>query len=204
MTTTHTTTAPSRTLGETSATYATELVLAVLAAGAPGPVVHLTHPTGSPEALAGLHARWSVVRIHLATTIDTYCVPTSHGVVLMVTTPGGDLRCLPTWGLPAGDFGAAVLHLARAMATTTARTARRTAAPVPGAGPHPSGDFTPHGRGQEPVTAANLDVLARCPEARLWRHLPSGLLGLSFWDREVVKMAEVGEFLEVAPTVWAY
>jgi hypothetical protein len=143
MTTTHTTTAPSRTLGETSATYATELVLAVLAAGAPGPVVHLTHPTGSPEALAGLHARWSVVRIHLATTIDTSCVPTSHGVVLMVTTPGGDLRCLPTWGLPAGDFGAAVLHLARAMATTTARSAHRTAAPVPGAGPHPSGDFTP-------------------------------------------------------------
>lgn len=157
-----------------------------------------------------MHARWSVVRIHLATTIDTYCVPTSHGVVLMVTTPGGDLRCLPTWGLPAADVGAAVLHLARAMATTTAaRHTASTAAPVPGAGPRPSGDFTPYGRGREPVTTENLDVLARCPlpgvtcpVARLWRHLPSGLLGLSFTDREVATMAEVGEFLVLAPTVW--
>jgi hypothetical protein len=110
-----------------------------------------------------VHAHWSVVRTHPATTIDTYFVPTSHGVVLMVTTPGGDLRCLPTWGLPAADFGAAVLHLARAMATNTTPHRPPDPCPVPCAGPHPSGDFTPHGRGQEPVTAANLDVPARCP-----------------------------------------
>lgn len=66
-----------------------------------------------------MHARWALVRTHLCgTSIDTHCVPTSSGVVLMVTTPGGDLRCLPTWGMPAADFGPAVLHLAREMATT--------------------------------------------------------------------------------------
>ena len=162
-TTTHTMTAPSRTLGETSTAYASDLALAVQAAGAPGPVEHLTHPSGSAASLAGLHAHWALVRIHLTTTIDTYCVPTSRGVVLMVTTPGGDLRCQPRRGLPAADFDAAAAHLARSMASTTHRSARRTAAPVPGAGPHPSADFTPHGRGQEPVTTENLDVLTRCP-----------------------------------------
>jgi len=119
-TTIENTTAPAgTTLGETSAAYATALVLAILAAGAPGTTRRLTHPTGSPESLAGVHARWALVRTHLCgTTIDTYCVPTSSGVVLMVTTPGGGLRCLPTWGMPAADFGPAVLHLAREMATT--------------------------------------------------------------------------------------
>ena len=119
-TTIENTTAPAgTTLGETSAAYAAALVLAILAAGAPGPVRRLTHAGGSAESLAGPHACWSLVRTHLCgTTIDTYCVPTSSGVVLMVTTPGGGLRCLPTWGMPAADFGPAVLHLAREMATT--------------------------------------------------------------------------------------
>jgi len=117
-TTTHT---PHRTLGETSAAYATELVVAQLLAGAPGTVRRLTHPTGSVEAAAGPHARWSFTRTHLCNTVvDTYCVPTSTGIVLMVTTPAGDLRCLPTWGLPATDFGTAVLHLARALTTNQA------------------------------------------------------------------------------------
>ncbi len=63
-TTTHTTTG-HRTLGESSALYATELVIAVLDAGAPGTVRRLTHAGGSTEANAGPHARWSFTRTHL-------------------------------------------------------------------------------------------------------------------------------------------
>ena len=126
-----TTTTDHRTTSETSAAYATELVVAQLNAGAPGTVRRLTHPTGSAEANAGPHARWSFTRTHLcATVVDTYCVPTSSGIVLMVTHPDtGQIRCLPTWGLPAADFGTPTLHLARALVTDAGD---HTTQPCPG------------------------------------------------------------------------
>jgi len=39
--------------------------------------------------------------------VQTFCVPTGTGIVLILRTSDGVMRCLPTWGATAGAFGAA-------------------------------------------------------------------------------------------------
>jgi len=41
--------------------------------------------------------------------VQTYCVPTGTGIVLMLRTSEGVMRCLPTWGATASAFGAPAL-----------------------------------------------------------------------------------------------
>ena len=41
--------------------------------------------------------------------VQTYCVPTGTGIVLMLRTSDGVMRCLPTWGATASAFGAPAL-----------------------------------------------------------------------------------------------
>ncbi len=102
------------TIGEAAAHYARILHTALLAAGAPGRVTLGQHHPDSPAAQEGPHAVWPFVSLRVGgRDVQTFCVPTSTGIVLMLRTSDGIMRCLPTWGATAGAFGAATLAIAR-------------------------------------------------------------------------------------------
>jgi len=107
-----------RSVGALSGDYACALRTALLRAGAPGRVQCDQYPADSIGAQAGPHTRWAFVRLHVAgQEVRVFCLPTSQGVVLVLTDTGGFSRCLPTWGAPARDFGTAALAVAREVAT---------------------------------------------------------------------------------------
>jgi len=116
-TTTQTTHAEGTTLGEVSEHYASALLTALVRAGAPGRVVRGHYRVGGDSEREALYTRWSFVGLHLrGRDIRVFCVPTSTGVVLFVAN-GGTCRCLPTYGAPAREFGAATLAVARQTTT---------------------------------------------------------------------------------------
>jgi len=110
------------TIGEAAAHYArtlhTALHTALLAAGAPGRVTSGQHHSDSPAAQEGPHAAWPFVSLRVGgCDVQTFCVPTGTGIILMLRTSDGVMRCLPTWGAPAAAFGAATLAIARQITT---------------------------------------------------------------------------------------
>lgn len=83
-----------------------------------GRVTHGHHHPDSPAAQEGPHAAWPFVSLRVGgRDVQTFCVPTGTGTVLMLRTSDGVMRCLPTWGAPAGAFGAATLAIAREITT---------------------------------------------------------------------------------------
>ncbi len=114
-TTTASTPASPDTPGEESEHYASTLLTALLRAGAPGRVVRAHYRSGSEAAQEASYTRWSFVGLQHVRGRDVrvFCVPTSSGVVLFIGTVGGTCRCLPTYGAPASEFGAAALAVAR-------------------------------------------------------------------------------------------
>jgi len=120
-TTTQITPAEGTTLGKVSEHYASALLTAVVRAGAPGRVVRGHYREGSESAQEASYTRWSFLGLHLrGRDVRVFCVPTSTGVVLFVGTVGGTCRCLPTYGAPASEFGAATLAVARQTTTMPA------------------------------------------------------------------------------------
>jgi len=110
-TTTASTPASPNTLSEH---YASTLLTALLRAGAPGRVIRAHYRSGSEAAQEASYTRWSFVGLHVrGRDVRVFCVPTSSGVVLFIGTVGGTCRCLPTYGAPASEFGAAALAVAR-------------------------------------------------------------------------------------------
>ncbi len=104
----------ARSVGALSGDYACALRTALLRAGAPGRVQCDQYPADSIDAQSGPHTRWAFVRLHVAGhEVRVFCLPTSQGVVLVLTDTAGVSRCLPTWGAPARDFGTAALAVAR-------------------------------------------------------------------------------------------
>ena len=86
-------------------------------AGAPGRVVRGHNRVGGDSEREALYIRWFFVGLHLrGRDVRVFCVPTSTGVVLFVAS-GGTCRCLPTYGAPAREFGAATLAVARQTTT---------------------------------------------------------------------------------------
>ncbi len=93
-----------RSVGVLSGDYACALRTVLLRAGAPGRVQYDQYPADSIDAQAGPHTHWAFVRLHVAGhEVRVFCLPTSQGVVLVLTDTGDFSRCLPTWGAPARD-----------------------------------------------------------------------------------------------------
>jgi len=112
--TTDASTAAPDTLDEVSEHYASTLLTALLRAGALGRVIRAYYRSGSEAAQEASYTRWSFVALHVrGRDVRVFCVPTSSGVVLFIGTVGGTCRCLPTYGCPASEFGAATLAVAR-------------------------------------------------------------------------------------------
>lgn len=110
----------TETIGEAARHYACTLSSTLLAAGAPGRVTTGQHDPSSSAAQEGPHAGWPFVSFRVGgRDVQAFCVPTGTGIVLMVGTSDGVIRCLPTWGADASAFGAATLAIARMI---TART----------------------------------------------------------------------------------
>lgn len=125
-TTTDTSTEALDTLGEVSEHYASTLLTALLRAGAPGRVVRAHYRSDSEAAQETSYTRWSFVGLHVAgRDVRVFCVPTSSGVVLFIETVGGACRCLPTYGAPASEFGAATLAVARQATTLSGPAAQQ-------------------------------------------------------------------------------
>lgn len=113
----------ARSVGALSGDYACALRTALLRAGAPGRVQCDQYTADSIDAQSGPHTRWAFVRLHVAGhEVRVFCLPTSQGVVLVLTDTAGVSRCLPTWGAPARDFGTAALAVAREVATAHTTT----------------------------------------------------------------------------------
>jgi len=70
-------------------------------------VVRGHYRVGGDSEREALYIRWFFVGLHLrGRDVRVFCVPTSTGVVLFVAS-GGTYRCLPTYGAPAREGGAA-------------------------------------------------------------------------------------------------
>lgn len=101
------------TLGAIAERQACQLLTALATAGASGLLVVGRVPSDDPDAAAGPHRAWPFVSLRVRTiTIRIYCMPTSSGTVLLLESPSGLSRCLPTWGAPVTAFGAAALAVA--------------------------------------------------------------------------------------------
>jgi hypothetical protein len=108
------------TIGEAAAYSARTLHTALLAAGAPGLLALGQHHPDSAAGQEGPHAAWPFVALRVGgRDVHVHCVPTGTGIVLMLRTSDGVMRCLPTWGAAAGAFGAATLAIAREITTHT-------------------------------------------------------------------------------------
>jgi len=90
-----------RSVGALSGDYACALRTALLRAGAPGRVQCDQYPADSIGAQAGPHTRWAFVRLHVAgQEVRVFCLPTSQGVVLVLTDTGGSPGACPRGAHP--------------------------------------------------------------------------------------------------------
>jgi len=75
------------TIGEAAAHYARTLHTALLAAGTPGRLTTGQHHPDSPAAQEGPHAVWPFVSLRVGgRDVQTFCVPTGTGIVLILRT----------------------------------------------------------------------------------------------------------------------
>lgn len=108
----------AETLGEAAEHYTHGLFTAVIATGSPARVSIGQYAPDDPRAQVGPHTRWPFLLLRLGgTEVHIYCVQTSTGFVLILETPDGLSRCLPTWGAPATGFGGAAVAVAREITT---------------------------------------------------------------------------------------
>ncbi len=120
MSTTVTTQDSDNTLGAVAQRYARQLQTALITAGAPGRVRVGRYDRTDPAAHEGPHTQWPFIAFRVGgADVQMFCLPTSTGIVLLVQTPDGVSRCLPTWGAPACAFGPAALAVAREIITAT-------------------------------------------------------------------------------------